>query len=88
MRTIVLTSLFATVVFGASSGAFAQPADVYVYPDEPYSYEESAPAPPVYQYRSDRSVVLRPVRPANCGEYRYWNGERCVDARDIPPDIR
>ena len=22
-----------------------------------------------------------PPRPASCGEYRYWNGEYCVDAR-------
>jgi hypothetical protein len=20
-----------------------------------------------------------------CGVYRYWNGEQCVDARDVPP---
>jgi hypothetical protein len=25
-------------------------------------------------------VVLSP-RPASCGEYRYWNGQYCVDAR-------
>ncbi len=27
------------------------------------------------------------ARPANCGEYRYWNGTRCLDARDYPPDL-
>ena len=86
MRTIVLTSLLATVVFGASGAAFAQPAEVYT--DEPSYYEDTASAPGVYQYRSERPIVVRPVRPANCGEYRYWNGERCVDARDVPPDIR
>jgi hypothetical protein len=21
------------------------------------------------------------TRPASCGQYRYWNGDRCVDAR-------
>src|SRR5262245_8200474 len=26
-----------------------------------------------------------PVRPASCGEYRYWNGNRCVDARYNDP---
>ena len=25
-------------------------------------------------------IAIVPVRPASCGEYRYWNGERCVDA--------
>ena len=27
------------------------------------------------------------ARPANCGEYRYWNGWVCLDARDYPPDL-
>lgn len=27
------------------------------------------------------------VRPANCGEYRYWDGTDCIDARDYPPAI-
>ncbi|MEM8744857.1 MAG: hypothetical protein AAGF14_09510 [Pseudomonadota bacterium] len=27
------------------------------------------------------------ARPANCGEYRYWNGTECLDARDYPPDL-
>ena len=26
-------------------------------------------------------IVVPPPRPASCGEYRYWNGEYCVDAR-------
>jgi hypothetical protein len=38
----------------------------------------------MFRYRSDPPVV---ARPANCGEYRYWNGQRCVDARIVPPDI-
>jgi len=25
--------------------------------------------------------VMPPPRPASCGEYRYWNGQYCVDAR-------
>ncbi len=32
-------------------------------------------------------VVIVPVRPASCGQYRYWNGERCVDARYHDPYI-
>ncbi len=27
------------------------------------------------------------ARPANCGEYRYWDGTECLDARDYPPDV-
>jgi hypothetical protein len=26
-------------------------------------------------------VVAPPPRPASCGEYRYWNGQYCADAR-------
>jgi hypothetical protein len=26
-------------------------------------------------------VVVVPLRPASCGEYHYWNGVACVDAR-------
>jgi len=28
---------------------------------------------------------LPPAPPANCGEFRYWNGEYCADARVEPP---
>jgi hypothetical protein len=30
-------------------------------------------------------VVIVPVRPASCGQYRYWDGDRCVDARYHTP---
>jgi len=30
-------------------------------------------------------VVVVPVRPASCGEFRYWNGVACVDARYNDP---
>jgi hypothetical protein len=30
-------------------------------------------------------IAIVPVRPASCGEYRYWNGNRCVDARYNDP---
>ena len=32
-------------------------------------------------------IVIVPVRPASCGQYRYWNGDRCVDARYHNPYI-
>ena len=37
---------------------------------------ETAPGPRVYGWT---------LRPADCGTFRYWNGVRCVDARDEPP---
>ena len=32
-------------------------------------------------------VVLVPARPSSCGQYRYWNGVRCADARYETPYI-
>ena len=32
-------------------------------------------------------IVLSPPRPLSCGEYHYWNGDRCVDARYNKPYI-
>jgi hypothetical protein len=26
-------------------------------------------------------VPLAPLRPLSCGEFRFWNGEACIDAR-------
>lgn len=31
------------------------------------------------------TIVVSPVRPRSCGEYHYWNGEACVDARYNDP---
>jgi len=28
-----------------------------------------------------RSAPPPPVRPLSCGEFRFWDGERCVDVR-------
>ena len=30
-------------------------------------------------------IVLPPPRPLSCGQYRYWNGSACVDARYNDP---
>jgi hypothetical protein len=32
-------------------------------------------------------VVVAPLRPASCGEFHYWNGVACVDARFNDPYI-
>ena len=32
-------------------------------------------------------VAIVPVRPVSCGEYHYWDGERCVDARYHNPYV-
>ena len=37
-------------------------------------------SPRVYEYSAPR-YVDEPSRPTSCGQYRYWNGEYCTDAR-------
>ena len=29
----------------------------------------------------DEEIIVVPMRPLSCGEFRYWNGSACVDAR-------
>jgi hypothetical protein len=88
MRSIIAAAAMVAVI-GCNNVAFAQPADVYAH-GPAYYRTEPAPGAHRYFYRSEeqRPVVVIPVRPANCGLYRYWNGERCVDARVVPPDLR
>lgn len=31
------------------------------------------------------TVIIAPLRPLSCGEYHYWNGVTCVDARYNDP---
>jgi hypothetical protein len=54
------------------------PAAVVVVP--PVVVPQPAPVvPPVVVEQP--VIVVPPPRPASCGEYRYWNGQYCVDAR-------
>jgi hypothetical protein len=88
MRSIVPAASAALIVFGSFTGALAQDVEVEHYSNAPSYYEYTDPTPPAYRYQSDVPAVLVPVRPRNCGEFHYWNGERCVDARFVPPDVR
>ncbi len=51
------------------------PDVVVVQPDTPPA--AVADNPPV--------VAIVPVRPVSCGEFHYWNGAACVDARYNDP---
>jgi hypothetical protein len=42
-------------------------------------------APPVVV--EGAPVIVVPVRPISCGQYHYWNGVTCVDARYNTPYI-
>jgi hypothetical protein len=82
-------ALMAALVIGSAGGALAE--GVVIYTDRPYyTDEEVEGAARVHRYRpdEDRPLIAIPVRPADCGVYHYWNGERCVDARVVPPDLR
>lgn len=66
--------------------------DDEVYEPTPYGY---APPPRAYGYAPPPAPyvdapayeLLPPPPPANCGEYHYWNGEYCADARYNPPYV-
>jgi len=91
MRSIVPAASAALMILGGTGGALAQDVDVEIYGGAPYSYSyeytESEPRAQ-YNYSADPPVVVVPARPRSCGEFRYWDGASCVDARRIPPDVR
>jgi hypothetical protein len=33
------------------------------------------------------TVMIVPVRPVSCGQFRYWDGDQCVDARYNNPYV-
>jgi hypothetical protein len=59
------------------------------YGDRYYGYRAAAPARRYYYgersygYRSDAPVTVQERGTSGgCGTYFYWNGDRCVDARN------
>ena len=73
------------------------PADYRRYYDDaygdgypmPHYYAPPVRYPPPAAAYFDAPVYewVPPPRPANCGEYKYWNGEHCADARYNPPYV-
>ncbi len=57
---------------------YLPPPPAYYAPEGPSYYVPEAPL-------VDEEVLLVPVRPSSCGEFYYWNGEACVDARYYDP---
>lgn len=70
-RSIIGTA----IIHGYAPGAVA------VVPAVPVVPVPQATAPVVV------APVLVPVRPASCGQYHYWNGVQCVDARYNNPYV-
>ncbi len=66
------------------------PPEYYLPPPPPPPVVRVVPAPPpppVAVYEPPVYGWISPPRPSNCGKYRYWNGERCADARFDPPYV-
>jgi hypothetical protein len=98
MRQFTVLAAFAGCISIVSTSASAQEVGIYVGPSYGYgpAYERDyyygsdyRYRPPVYGYSRriedgvDAEVDLgRPTGPGGCGTYRFWNGERCVDARN------
>ncbi len=89
MRATTL-GLIAAFAFAASAGT-ATAQDVYVVDDDDTYVEE----PGAVEYPdgyAEPDIVVGPrvygwVRPDDCGEFRYWNGDECVDARYDTDDV-
>jgi hypothetical protein len=98
MRKLALLTIAAAAVVALGHGiALAQGVGIGVYGGPYYGayyYDDDyvRPGPRVYGYYrdDDDDVVIAPrtIRPADCGEYHYWNGAYCADARVNPPDLR
>lgn len=84
-----------TALVGGHSTASAQGVGVQIYVVPPgYAVEYDYPPPAygrVYGYSAPEYVYDDYVRRpryhfrGGCGPYRYWSGDRCVDARFVPP---
>jgi hypothetical protein len=73
---------------------YAAPRDYYAAPPRyappplpPPATISGGSAQPAPVYGPAAYEWLPPPRPASCGVFRYWDGERCADARLHPPYI-
>ena len=90
--SLIAIGAMALTALGAGS-ASAQSFGIYIGPGPGYAYEDSygygppvyGYTPPVYGYSREyveREPTHRRFRPAGrCGQYRFWDGEACVDVR-------
>jgi hypothetical protein len=73
----------------AAEGGLVQKVQIFprrYYRQYPYGAPPVVVVPPVVPVVppvvvEEPVIVVPPPRPASCGEYRYWNGQYCVDAR-------
>jgi len=88
MRRTILAFAIATLALPvAFSGAQGQSLDNR-FDKPPVAADDPKPVGPrVYGYYEEVEPapmieMERPSGPGGCGEFFFWNGERCVDARN------
>lgn len=84
MRAMTLGAVGAFAFVASASIAAAQ--EVYVVEDDDAYVEYPGAVEYPDGYIEPDGVVVGPrvygwVRPDDCGEFKYWNGDECVDAR-------
>jgi hypothetical protein len=95
MRRALITIAACAVTLGGASAqeVYVDDADVYdddTYVEAPAVVEEEPVI--VEEGPAAEGVIVGPrvygwseIRPANCGTFKYWDGETCADARFDPP---
>ncbi len=83
MRSIVWVAAAAAILLAGSGGSFAQSMGMGTPTANPGAKSKAAtPRKQRYYYRG------RDVRAKTCGQFRYWDGKRCADARTSPPKLK
>jgi hypothetical protein len=85
MRSIVWVAAAAAIVLAGSGGSFAQSMGQGMgTPTANPGAKSTAAAPRKqrYYYRG------RDARAKTCGQFKYWSGKRCMDARTSPPKLK
>lgn len=93
LRSILGPAAVTMIGFAATIGyANAQEAP----PEEDFMAEEGMmepepmPAPEMMEDTAEKGPAARvkgfvATRPVSCGEFKYWDGKQCADARDKKP---
>ena len=71
------------LVLGGLPAAQAQDEPPPASRTHPYAQR---PAPAGYGFRH-RAPLAPPASRNGCGVFRYWDGTKCLDARDTPPKL-
>ncbi|HET7448213.1 MAG TPA: hypothetical protein VFJ49_09945 [Methyloceanibacter sp.] len=61
--------------------------NVVVVPTPAPAAVPAVPTAPIVVPQSPPVIAVVPVRPVSCGEFHYWSGSACVDARYNNPYI-